>query len=71
MQCLFDRFHTFVEHLEIGARELRPEAARASGQAGDGRKVGDVLRQRVHRKCAETHVIAADRHQNDIDRPLA
>ena len=71
VQRLLDRFHALVEHVQIDARHLRAEAHRAAVRPAIGARSVDALGHRIGHEPAEAHVVAADRHQHDVDRALA
>ena len=42
LQRVLERLHALVQHIEIDARDLRPEARGAAGKAGDRREIADL-----------------------------
>ena len=71
VQRVLERLHALVEHVEIDARHLRAEADRGADPGRDRREVGGALGHGIGDKAAEADVVAADRHQHDVDRALA
>ena len=71
LQRVLDRLHALVEHLEIDARHLRAEADRAADQSRDRREIARALGHGIGDEPAEADIVAADRHQHHVDRPLA
>ena len=70
VERLLERLHALIERLEVDTRHVRPEPQRASDCGRDRRKVGGALGHRIRDQAAKPHVVAADRHQHDVDLAL-
>ncbi len=73
VQRILERLHALVEdfHFHVDARHLRAEADLAADPDRDRREVRRALGHRIGHQAPEADVIAADRHQHDVNRPLA
>ena len=73
VQRLLHRLHALVEHLEIDARDRSAPKRMLAARPGPaiGARSAGVLGQGIGGERAEADVVAADRQQHDVDRPLA
>src|SRR5437762_5973404 len=65
------RLDALVEHGKIGARYVGTETNFAARERRDRREVARILDGGIQCECAEPDVVAADREQHEVDRPLA
>ena len=70
-QSFLDGLHAVIEHAQVTRRDSRRKPQLVADQPDDRGDVARALGHGIGDERTETHVIAADREQHDIDGALA